>query len=80
MAGYPPFARRDHIEGSAVVSFVVTVRGAVRDTKIVQSTGDGDLDNASVACVMPWLFDPAMQNGKPVEVVEKIRQVWQLDK
>jgi periplasmic protein TonB len=75
---YPTAAIRMHAEGTTILSFVVTVAGAVQDIKVVTSSGNAALDDASIKCVLPWQFQPAQQNGKPVAVIKQASQVWRL--
>src|SRR5665213_579245 len=75
---YPAAAAAAHAEGVNIDSFVVTTNGTVKDAKIVQSSGNTDLDNASIAWVTPRQFQPATQSGTPVEVIKLVRQIWRL--
>jgi TonB family protein len=65
-AWYPPEAVKKKISGSVMVQFVVTTEGAVKDPKVVRSSGNDDLDGAALSCVLTWQYIPAKQNDQPV--------------
>jgi protein TonB len=75
---YPAAAIKAHAEGKVILSFVVTTAGDVHDIEVVTSSGSTALDNASIECVLPWRFQPAEQDGKPIAVIKKAAQVWRL--
>ena len=64
---YTDHARRKKINGSVVVSFIVTKEGKVRNSEIKQGLDKG-LDQQALAAVNTWRFEPALKEGKPVEV------------
>jgi len=65
-------------EGVTVLSLIVAKDGSVRDLKIVQSSGNAALDDASILCVRDFRYRPATEGGEPVEVVLKVQSVWRL--
>ena len=64
---YTDRARKKKINGTVVVSFIVTTEGKVRDVTVTRSL-DEDLDKQALAAVRKWRFEPAMKDGTPVEV------------
>lgn len=64
---YTDYARKKKINGSVVVSFIVTKEGKVRDPEIKQGLDKG-LDQQALDAVSTWRFEPALKDGKPVEV------------
>jgi protein TonB len=66
-AGYPDAARRAGEEGQAVVTFIVTADGRMREPEIAQTSGWDDLDAAALSCISAYSYFPATQDGKPVE-------------
>lgn len=64
---YTDRARRKKINGNIVVSFIVTQEGRVRNPEIKRGL-DKDLDQQALATVSKWRFEPALKDGKPVEV------------
>ena len=62
---YPESARRDSLQGTVLVEAVVDQSGHVQDAKVKTGIRD-DLDNAAISCIRQWVFNPALQKGKPV--------------
>lgn len=65
IAEYTDDARRSHIRGSVLLSFIVTETGAVTDIRVLRHLAGG-LDDQSVKTVKQWRFVPAMVDGEPV--------------
>jgi TonB family protein len=73
---YPPDAKAKHVEGYVVVSYDVTEEGTVTNARVVESKPPGIFDDAALAAVATWKFDPAVDNGRLVtahDVTSKIR-------
>jgi TonB family protein len=66
-AEYTDKARKKKIQGSVVVSIVVTDEGTVRDAQIASGL-EKDLDKQALKAVSAWKFEPATKDGKPVAV------------
>ncbi len=64
---YPEALRRTNIEGNVVVAFTVDTQGRVHDIEVQRCTNH-KLERAAVDAVRRWRFQPALRNGKPVEV------------
>ncbi len=75
---YPQLERRLEIEGTVVLDVTVAVDGSVKDVRVIQSSGNQDLDDAAVACWKTYRYKPAMQDGHPVEAHIKSQMVWTL--
>jgi TonB family protein len=75
---YPAAAIRSHSEGDIELSYVVATDGSIKNLKVTQSTGNSDLDQASIDCVSSWRFFPRFQNGQPYEFDGKTRMRWRL--
>lgn len=58
-------ARRAKVQGRVVLWLVVTKQGTTDAIQIVKPVGAG-LDEAAVAAVSEWKFEPATRNGQPV--------------
>ncbi len=78
---YPQRAQERGIEGFVVVSFTVTVTGAVVDPKVIQSQPPGVFDAAATRAVQRFKYKPRVENGKPV-AVPNVQHVltFQIDK
>lgn len=65
---YPESARRERIEGTALLKVRVTERGRVETVVVDRSAGHPDLDKAAAEAVRQWRFDPARRGASPVAV------------
>lgn len=68
-AQYPDQARKDGIEGFAVVEGLVDTTGLVRTASVLKSSGNLLEDRAAVRAALDWVFAPVTDHGKP-------RQSW----
>lgn len=64
---YTDEARRRKINGTVLLSFVVTADGTVRDPLVTRSLDNG-LDKQALETVRKWKFQPATKAGQPVAV------------
>lgn len=76
---YPISALQTGTEGSTLMAFTITAQGGVADVSVQRSSGNPELDNASMACARGWQYRPAMQNGVPVETAWRAQVHWQID-
>ena len=60
---YPDAARDAHVQGVVVVAALVCEHGRVVEVRMVRSIPL--LDDAAMATVKQWLFEPIVVNGKP---------------
>lgn len=63
---YPEIAMRAGLEGDVFVAFTVGVDGSVRDVRVVR--GPEIFRKAAVEAVSQFVFEPAVQNDRPVAV------------
>jgi protein TonB len=63
---YPPEAKAAGIEGVVIAEIVVNGTGQVSEAKIIRSIPL--LDDAALAAVRTWQYEPTMLNGSPVPV------------
>lgn len=75
---WPVQAIRRRIQGDAMVSYVITTDGGVKNITIAQSTGDDSLDKASMDCVSAFRFFPITHNGTPIEIDRESQIRWRL--
>jgi protein TonB len=64
---YPRAAVDEKLEGTVMVELLINELGRVAHAEIRASLPD--LDQAALACVRDWQFDPARRNGRPVACV-----------
>ncbi|HTB75419.1 MAG TPA: TonB-dependent receptor [Polyangiaceae bacterium] len=76
-AVYPPDALRDRLEGSVGLEITVDESGAVADVRVTQPAGHG-FDEAAIAAVRQWTFEPAKKNGQPVRATVDLALPFQL--
>lgn len=60
---YPARARQLGMQGTTLLHALVEPSGEPSDLKIVQSSGYRLLDDAALAAVRQWVFEPTDQNG-----------------
>ena len=60
---YPPVARQQGWEGTAILRVEVRADGHTAAVKIVQSSGHRVLDEAAIEAVRAWKFQPARADG-----------------
>ncbi len=75
---YPEIARKAGIEGRVTVHVLVSEKGEVVRTKILQSLGHSGCDNAAVNAIKKVKWNPAMQRDKPVKVWVAIPVIFRL--
>jgi periplasmic protein TonB len=63
---YPATAARRRQEGWVEVSFTVGANGNVSDVSVVRAQPRGVFDRDASRAVSQWVFEPAMENGRPV--------------
>jgi periplasmic protein TonB len=64
--GYPASARRQGIQGTAVLRVYVDSDGRVANVAVDQSAGHRDLDDAATDAVRRWRFEPGRRGDEPV--------------
>ncbi|HEY7515436.1 MAG TPA: TonB family protein [Vicinamibacteria bacterium] len=77
-AAYPQSARRMRLAGSVTASFTVTETGAVADPQVIESAGEL-LDDALIAAIRSWRYEPAEKNGVKVRVRLRERHTFARD-
>lgn len=65
---YPDSARKNGIEGTAVVSFVIEKDGSITNAKIIRDPGAGCGEEALRIVNLLPNFEPGKFDGKPVRV------------
>jgi periplasmic protein TonB len=72
---YPREALRQGIEGRVLLRLRISISGQVDEAGIASSSGSTHLDDAALAAVLQWKFDPARRAGEAVafEVIVPVR-------
>ncbi|UCD33257.1 MAG: energy transducer TonB [Desulfobacterales bacterium] len=65
---YPAMARKRGYTGHVVLEVLVGQDGSVTDLRLFSSSGHPILDNAAIASVRTWIFEPGMRGEKKVEM------------
>ena len=64
---YPEWAKRDGVEGSVTLYFVVRADGSIKENILIQRTaGFGDFDENARVALRDWRFEP-LRNGETGE-------------
>jgi protein TonB len=63
---YPLDSRRDHEEGTVVLSVLLSIDGRVSDISVARSSGFVRLDRAALDAVRDWRWSPVVRDGNPV--------------
>lgn len=75
---YTEAARESKISGSVAMSIIVEKDGTASNMMIVKSLDPG-LDQAAIAAVKQWKFEPGKKDGKPVRVSATIEMNFRLN-
>jgi len=77
---YPEFARRSRIQGTVVLDVEILADGSIGAIEVFRSLmpGPGGFDEAAIAAVRQWQFQPAKSGGKPVACWIKQSIVFEL--
>jgi TonB family protein len=77
---YPSGAQMNGQEGWVMLSFVVSAEGKVQEAMIEDSSGVESLERAALEAVSRWRYNPATENGRPVEqAMVSTRLTFQLE-
>lgn len=74
---YTDTARRNRVEGTAVLLVAVNEKGFPEVLEITRGLGEG-LDTQALAAVAGWRFKPATKNGQPVAVLINVEVTFRL--
>jgi len=67
---YPPLARSVRIQGSVVLTAVISKAGTIKNLRVL--SGHPMLVPAAIDAVSQWLYRPYILNSEPVEVETQI--------
>jgi protein TonB len=75
---YPKVAANKHLEGFVDVSFTVTKDGSVGNVTVVKSDPAELFDQAAIAAVRRWRYDPEFVDGIAVDTHKQAHLVFKL--
>lgn len=61
---YPASMLRAGVGGTVVVMAEVDAKGMPTEVRVVERSGERELDRAALTAVRQWRFEPAVRNGK----------------
>jgi protein TonB len=76
---YPPLSRRLGEQGRAVLRVLINAQGQAERIELQHSSGSARLDEAARQAVLRAVFQPYLENGRPVPVFALIPISFQLD-
>jgi protein TonB len=65
---YSPSLLRKHIEGTVMLRVLVDREGLPAKIELEKSSGNGELDRSALSQVTRWQFQPAVKDGRNIEV------------
>jgi len=66
---YPELARVARLEGNVILQAIIHADGTVGEVQVLRSNRPNmGFEEAAIGAVQQWRYEPALQNGKPVEV------------
>jgi protein TonB len=65
---YPERARKKGISGRVELSLLISAAGSVQDARVLSASPAGVFEEAALAAVRAWRFQPAMYEGRPVAI------------
>ncbi|WP_157861444.1 energy transducer TonB [Desulfurivibrio alkaliphilus] len=63
---YPRAAQRRHHQGTVILEVLVNRQGRVEELQVAESSGYPLLDQAALAAVADWRFEPGRRNGQTI--------------
>lgn len=75
MPKYPISAARNKREGWAKMSFIVETDGSVSNVLVTETSGSKDFAIAAKKAVSKWKYQPAFEDGKPIQQCLNIVQM-----
>ncbi len=66
---YPELARVARVDGQVILQAIVRKDGSVGDVSVIRVNRPNlGFEDSAIFAVLQWRYEPALQNGKPVEV------------
>ena len=74
---YPPEAREARVQGVVIMEATISRTGEVSDVEVLRSAVPL-LDEAAVAAVRQWRYEPTLVDGEPVSILMTVTMNFQL--
>ena len=74
---YPVEARKAKVEGKVVLECIIDTKGSVSVNRVLKGLAP-DLDEAAIASVTQWRYEPALKDGMPVAVYLTVKVQFKL--
>jgi protein TonB len=78
LPAYPPLAQSHRWEGTVLLSVRISPDGTAAEVKVKESSGYAVLDEAAVAAVRNWEFEPARVNQQSISSTAEVPIHFQL--
>jgi len=65
---YPSSARAQGVQGYVVLSLLISANGEVEKVEVLEATPAGVFEDAALAGIRDWRFEPAQYQGRSVKV------------
>jgi TonB family protein len=75
---YTEMARKARLQGVVIAEAVVDSHGCIADEKVLKGLPMG-LNEAALAAMQGWVFEPATRNGKPIDVFYTLTINFEID-
>ena len=73
---YPPEAREARVQGVVIMEATISRTGEVSDVEVLRSVPL--LDEAAVAAVRQWRYEPTLVDGEPVSILMTVTMNFRL--
>ena len=73
---YPPVAKAARVQGTVVLSAIISITGEITDLRVI--AGPPLLQSAALDAVKQWQYKPYLLNGEPFEVRTTVNVVFAL--
>ena len=73
----PVYLRDQNLKTSVVIEFLITAQGAVTP-RLLDSSGNDELDAIALKTASKWQFKPAAQNNVPVDSKTRLRILFEV--
>jgi TonB family protein len=73
---YPDAQSKVGTAGVSLLRVHLMPDGTIKDSSVIQSSGNAELDKAAVACLAAVRLDPPEREGKPIEVDWERAVIW----